>query len=64
MEEKKRGGQEKDVYKGCNVAVRLLKIPEYIVFKRRADALGLSVTELVFGILKNDLEKYKNESEG
>ena len=61
MEKMKRGGQEKDVYKGRDVTKALLKVPEYIVFKRWADSKGLSVTEMIYKILENELEKYKDE---
>ena len=59
--EKKRGGQEKDVYKGRDVTKVLLKVPEYMDFQQWADSLGLPVVEHVYLILKKELKKYKDE---
>jgi len=51
MEVKKRGGQEKDVYKGVQVTERLLKIPDYMAFQQMAKNEGVPVVELIYKIL-------------
>ena len=63
-EEETRGRKKKALYEGVNITERMMKIPEYIAFKQWADSLGLPVVELVFMILKKELQKYKDESEG
>jgi hypothetical protein len=59
--EETRGRKEKALYKGRDVTERLLKVPEYIVFKQWADSLGLPVVEHVYLILEKELQKYKDE---
>ena len=62
MEEKrKRGAPIKLLYEGFDVAERMIKIPEYKEFQKRAKKEGVPVVELLYRILLKDLEKYKNE---
>jgi len=61
MEVKKRGGQEKDVYKGVQVTERLLKIPDYMAFQQMAKNEGVPVVELIYKILLAELSEFENK---